>query len=64
MLNVVYETGYLVQFLLFMQTLQNIPICVIADIGQVIRQHLVCENCILDSKQNLDAEGAEIKGEA
>lgn len=64
MLNVVYETGYLVQFLLFMQTLQDIPICVTADIGQVISQHLLCENSILNSKQNVDAEGAAMKGEA
>lgn len=36
-----------------MLKLQNIPICVIADISQVITQHLLRENCTLDSKQNI-----------
>lgn len=60
-IDTIYEIGYLVQFLLFMLKSQNIAICVTADIGQVISQHLLCENCILDSKQNIDTEGAEIK---
>ena len=53
------ETGYCLRnslpcsVLLSMLKLQNIRISVTEGIGQVISQHLLCENCILDSKQNI-----------
>lgn len=49
----IYKIAYLVQFLLSMLKLQNIAICVTAGIGQVISHHLLCENCIRNSKQNI-----------
>lgn len=49
----VCKIAYLVPFLLSMWTLQNMAICVPADTGQVIGQHLLCEKCILHSKQNI-----------
>ena len=48
-----YKIAYLAQFLLSMLKLWNLPICVTADIGQVISQCLLRENCILNSKQNI-----------
>lgn len=44
----VYKIVYLAPFLLSLLKLRNILLCVTADIGQVIHQHLLCENCILN----------------
>lgn len=52
-LGIAYEIAYLVQFLLSVLKLWNISICVTAETGQVISEHLLCENCIPDSKQNI-----------
>lgn len=52
-LDIVYEIASLVQFLISLLKFHNIPISVTAGIGQVISQHLLCENCILDFKQNI-----------